>query len=183
VTRLVVVSPATALAAALSAGGYQVVQQWPEAFEAWRGSGVGVDAFILDLRSATAAVDAATRLRSRVALVPVLLVATDQPGWDSSELHELPATRVLPLPGSATDVLSALQDLGVEPWAAGDTTAGPATAPGQRQAVQDALGELTLDTRDLLSEDDDLDARITALPPLEPEPAEPPRHARDDGSQ
>jgi hypothetical protein len=79
-------------------------------------------------------------------------------------------------------VLSALQDLGVEPWAARETPAGPTTTPGQRQTVHDALGELALDTGDLLGEDDDLDARITALRPLEPERAESPRHARDDRS-
>jgi hypothetical protein len=182
VTRLVVVSPATALAAGLAAAGFQVVQLRPEAFERWRGSGVGVDAFILDLQSTTRALVAVTRLRGRIALVPVLLVATDQPGWDAAELHELPATRVLPPLSSDTWVLSALQDLGVEPWAPADTDVGRATALGQRQAVQEALSELALDPGDLLSEDDDLDARITAVPPLEPEPAQPSRHALDDRS-
>jgi hypothetical protein len=44
------------------------------------------------------------------------------------------------------------------------------------------MGELALDTLDLLSDDDDLDARVTALRPPAPQPAESPRHARDDRS-
>ena len=75
------------MSSGLSAAGYQVVQLRPDAFEAWLGSGADVDAFVLDLGSAHLAMTTVVRLRSRVALVPVLLVAGDQPGWDTLELR------------------------------------------------------------------------------------------------
>ena len=121
----------------------------------------------------TLALTTVVRLRSRVALVPVLLVAGDQPGWDTIELRDLPATRVLPPPADSAAVLAALRTVAVEP-----TT----TPLRQRDAVYDALSELTRDPHDPLSEDDDLDTLISALPPLEPEPPDRPRHARDDRS-
>ena len=151
-TRLVIVSPTTTMTAGLSAAGYQVVQVRPDAFEAWLGGGADVDAFVLDLGSAHLALTTVVRLRSRVALVPVLLVADDQPGWDTLELRDLPATRVLPPPADSTALLAALRSLAVEP-----TTAHA----GQRDAVHDALSELTRDPHDSLSEDDDLDALIS----------------------
>lgn len=172
-TRLVIVSPTTTMSSGLSAAGFQVVRVRPDAFEAGLGSGADVDAFVLDLGSAHLARSTVVRLRSRVALVPILLIAGDEPGWDTLELRELPAIRVLPPSADIAALLPALQALAVEP-----TT----TPLRQRDAVYDALSELTREPHDALSEDDDLDALISAVPPLEQEPADRPRHARDDRS-
>jgi hypothetical protein len=174
VTRLVVVSPTNALSAGMSAAGYQVVHVWPDAFEVWLGAHADVDAFVLDLGGAGLALTRVVQLRHRVALVPVFLVASDQPGWDTAVLHDLSATRVVPHSADNAALLAALQAFGVEPTA----------APRRRaDAVSEAMSELTRDRHGLLSEDDDLDSLITAVPPLEPEPADRLRHARGERSK
>ena len=99
----------------------------PDAFEAWLGSAADVDAFVLELGSAHLALTTVVRLRSRVALVPVLLVAGDQPGWDTLELRDLPATRVLPPPADERRSAGRSADLAVEPTTTRCGSATPST--------------------------------------------------------
>ncbi len=168
--RVLVVSRNPAMAMGLSATDYEVVDLRPPAFAEWISGGDDADALILDLENPKLAVAAVTNLRAHAKLAPVLLVSSDRPGWDDPEMRQLPAADVLPLPISKPALLAALHDLISEPWA-------PDTIPPQHAEVTQALQELLLDPDDLLSEDDDLDSRLSSPPsvfepevPSEPEP-------------
>jgi hypothetical protein len=156
--RVLVVSRNPAMAMGLSATDYEVVDLRPPEFGDWITGGEDADALILDLENPKLAVAAVTNLRAHAKLAPVLLVSSDRPGWDDPEMRQLPATEVLPLPISRPALLSALQDLIIEPWAHN-------TMPPQHAEVTQALQELMLDPSDLLSEDDGLDALLRDSPP------------------
>jgi hypothetical protein len=142
------------MAMGLSATDYEVVDLRPPAFGDWITGDDDADALILDLENPRLAVAAVTNLRAHAKLAPVLLVSSDRPGWDDPEMRQLPAAAVLPLPISKPALLSALQDLISEPWA-------HEAVPPQHAEVTQALQELVLDPEDLLSEDDDLESRLT----------------------
>jgi hypothetical protein len=151
------------MAMGLSATNYEVVDLRPPAFGAWIDTADNADALILDLENPKLAVAAVTNLRAHGKLAPVLLVSSDRPGWDDPEMRQLPAAAVLPLPISRPALLSALEDLLTDPWAAEVT-------PPQHAEVTQALQELVIGPDDLMTPDDDLDALISAPPAREPIP-------------
>jgi hypothetical protein len=153
--RVLVVSRNPAMAMGLSATDYEVVDLRPPSFGEWISGADDADALILDLENPRLAVAAVTNLRAHAKLAPVLLVSSDRPGWDDPEMRQLPAAQVLPLPISKLALLSALQDLIVEPWA-------HQTIPPHHVGVTEALQELVLDPDDLLDENDDLGMRLGA---------------------
>ena len=85
---------------ALAATEHSLDEIRPGDLEEWlAGSGeVGVDALVLDLGSATTALSLVGDLRAEGRWVPVLLVATLEPGWTNAELLAMPGVDVLPLP-------------------------------------------------------------------------------------
>jgi hypothetical protein len=126
------------MAMGLSATDYEVIDLRPQAFGSWIEGHDTADALILDLESPKLAVAAVTNLRAHAKLAPVLLVSSDRPGWDDPEMRQLPSAEVLPLPISRPALLSALEDLLVEPWASvSDTPVVPVPLldePQDRQA-------------------------------------------------
>ena len=85
---------------ALAATEHSLDEIRPGDLEGWLAGGgeVGVDALVLDLGSPTAALSLVGDLRAEGRWVPVLLVATLEPGWTKAELLAMPGVDILPLP-------------------------------------------------------------------------------------
>lgn len=106
--RVVVVSRNAAMALGLSGTEHDVVDMRPNTFGEWIESDDHCDALVLDLESPVLAAAGVTKLRDVGKSAPVLLVSSDRPGWDSSELQGLDAAVVLPLPVTRPALVASL---------------------------------------------------------------------------
>ena len=95
---------------ALTATEHSIEEIRPGDLQDWLAGGgdVGADALVLELGSSTAALDLVGDLRAEGHWVPVLLVASSEPGWTSEELLAMPGVDVLPLPLDPQRLQSAL---------------------------------------------------------------------------
>lgn len=98
--RVALVSRNPVMSMAFSASDHSVAEIRPSALNDWLASGedVGVDALVLDLGSPQSAKQVVGDLRAEGRWVPVLLVATSDPGWDDPEVIALPSVELLQLP-------------------------------------------------------------------------------------
>lgn len=164
--RVLVVSRNPAMAMGLSGADHEVVDLRPPAFADWIDSDARVDALVLDLENPRLAAAAVGNLRAHAKPAPVLLVASDRPGWDDPSLRDLPGTQVLPLPVSRPALLAALDRL-LAPVAA------PVGEVPRHTDVVQALEELVLDAADLLPDSEDdvpVPTARAAAAPRQPEP-------------
>ena len=85
----------------------------PETLHTWLASGPhNIDALILDLPAPEAAREAVAMVRARGLDLPVILVASEAPGWDAPDLLALSRCVVLPSPvdpQSLRDAVNGLQ--------------------------------------------------------------------------
>lgn len=165
------------MAMGLSATDYEVVDLRPQGFGAWIDSDDDTDALILDLESPHLAAAAVANLRAHSKLAPVLLVSSDRPGWDASEMRALAAAQVLPLPVTRPVLLAALEDLLQSTWAV-THQASSAFLPDEEDRTHadeqfhtaEALDSLQDEAFDVLLDADDA---LDSLIPVAAETAEP----------
>lgn len=175
--RVLVVSANPRTATALAAAGLEVKALSPRAFPDWLRTDEHVDALVLELGEPGVARAAVQRLREAARRTPVLLVASDRPGWDTAGLSRLPATVVLPAPVTGQALGAALAAL-----LAGPTERATAQAPaaadtdGSREASAAREHALTVAALDELLEDRGdpfgADERLERIIPAPHRPAE-----------
>jgi len=171
--RVIVVSRNAAMALGLSGTDHDVVDMRPTAFGNWIESGDHCDALVLDLESPVLAAAGVRKLRDLGKSAPVLLVSSDRPGWDSSELRGLDATVVLPLPVTRPVLAAAVNAL-ASPGTEGSFLPEPEDDAARPQAdISAALDELRADAAvpaaDPPAVEEDV-KRLLKTPPA-PEPA------------
>jgi hypothetical protein len=165
------------LAMGITSPTFDLLDLRPSDLGSWIEGSADADALVLDLDDPRLASAAVLNLRRHGKTAPVLLVASHRPGWDDDQLLHLPQARVLPLRATRpvlvahlTELLSAppavppVAEAAVPLAGAGVDVPRPSTRREKRKGgahrrTQDALDELVT-APDLMSEDDDLEARM-----------------------
>ncbi|MEO8329089.1 MAG: hypothetical protein ABI586_03700 [Candidatus Nanopelagicales bacterium] len=98
--RLALVSRNPVMSMGLSSTDHEIQEVRPSALADWleAGGDADVDALVLDLGSAAVALNIVGDLRASARWTPILLVASDDVGWDSPEILALPGVDLLTLP-------------------------------------------------------------------------------------
>lgn len=110
--QVLVVSRSPLMAMSLR-GDFDVTDLRPGDFRDWlvQADDGPTDALVLDLGDPRLARQTVLDLRARDCLAPVLLVSSEGEGWDDLDDDQLAATRLMPLPVTRPDLITALTEL------------------------------------------------------------------------
>ena len=169
--RLALVSRNPVMSMAVTSADHEVFEVRPQDLDDWLASGsdADVDALVLDLGSPKEALRVVGDLRAQFRWIPVLLVSSSEPGWDSQELLRLSGVDFLALPLSAKKLQVA----------AGHVLRHPRTPPppvvddmndDPRAALLDPVQEVEVGTEPTLLAEPVPEPEPVPVPQPEPEP-------------
>ncbi|HET6815607.1 MAG TPA: hypothetical protein VFH66_00065 [Mycobacteriales bacterium] len=143
--RIVVVADNRSLSLGLAGQDFDVIDLRPDELTGWNDGAEAPDLVLVGVESPMNAVEIVGECRSRHATVPVLLVASDSPGWNSVRQLDDSEVEVLTLPVSRLSLVNAVHR------AVGNGSAPPSPAAPEPSASEPEVAPAAEDAVAVLS--------------------------------